>query len=397
MTVSKTISVRQVMNAAPIRLAPDRPVQEAIELMNQHRAGAVLVVADEKLVGIFTERDFLRRAVLASPGWRSIPIGEWMSPNPYSIHPDEGWEQAISSLERLHVRRLPVVEDGKVVGILSDRHLIAWRAEHLKSTVAARTRDLRQANEQLLSRDAEMSHYMKAAARLQRRVMLPQAPPAWPEVSIGVHYSPLDPLGGDYYDFALPDPDHLGILIADASGHGIPAAMVAIMTHFAFVEIAPKTLSPGEVLTSLNARLQDLADERFVTAFYGVFNRRTRRFTYANAGHPFPYRWSHSLRKSHQVSARGFLLGITPDEVYHEKSFDLEPGDRLCLYTDGVADTRNDRGESFGADRLADLLLFLPEEEPIASSLSRFTQALATFRGSEPPIDDVSLILAQIN
>jgi phosphoserine phosphatase RsbU/P len=319
-----------------------------------------------------------------------------MSPNPYTIEPDAGWDQALTSIERLRVRHLPVVEGGKVVGVVSARQLIARRAEHFKHVVEARTHELRQVNEQLLARDTEMRHYMKAAAKLQRKVVLPQSPPAWPDISLGVHYAPLDPLGGDYYDFAQPDDDQLGILIADASGHGIPAAMVAIMARFAFVEIAPLTRSPSEVLATLNVRLQELIDERFVTAFYGIFNRRTRLFTYANAGHPFPLHWSARNCAIQPLALRGFLLGISPDEVYREDTLQLEPGDRLCFYTDGIPDARNDAGESIGADWLAESLPQFPADEEASAWTDRAIRRLTAFRGACGPIDDMTLILAKV-
>ena len=214
--------------------------------------------------------------------------------------------------------------------------------------MAERTGQLRRANDALLARDAELTHYMKAAVRLQNRIVLPQAPPDWPEVAWGIHYAPLDPLGGDLYGFARPDDDHLGVLIADASGHGIPAAMVAILARLAFVDASSKPIHPGEVLAAMNDRLQDMADERFVTAFYAVLNRRTRRLTYANAGHPFPIWFSADRKTCAELPARGFLLGVMPQEVYQEKTVDLEPGDRLCLYTDGVADCRDE----FGGDSM---------------------------------------------
>src|SRR5207237_2296477 len=135
-----------------------------------------------------------------------------------------------------------------------------------------------------------------------------QSPPDWPEVAWGVNYAPLDPLGGDLYGFARPDEDHLGVLIADASGHGLPAAMVAIMTRLAFVEAARGTSRPGEVLAAMDQRLLDLADERFVTAFYGVFDRKNLRLKYANAGHPFPIWYSARTGRAVELSARGFLL-----------------------------------------------------------------------------------------
>ena len=285
------LAVRAVMTVDPVRCDPDRPIQEALEEMTRLRIGAVLVADGERLVGIFTERDFLKRATGASPGWRTMPVREWMTPDPHTIGPDVEWEEAARTMERLRVRHLPVLDGGQIVGVVSFRQLMARRAEYLNRVVADRTRDVRRANEALLARDAEMGHYMKVAAKLQKRLVLPHAPPDWPEVGWGVHFAPLDPLGGDFYDFAQPDADRLGVLIADASGHGIPAAMVAIMARQAFSEAAPFTSRPGEVLAAMNRRLQDLTDERFVTAFYGVFDRRTRRLTYANAGHPFPYRY----------------------------------------------------------------------------------------------------------
>jgi len=394
---SPNITVRQVMTENPICFAPDQPIQEALDVMNRLRFGSVLIVEGDRLVGIFTERDFLRRATTATPGWRTMPIGEWMSPNPYTIHPSAGWDEALTSLERLRVRHLPVVEDGKVLGIVSARQLIGRRAEYLKLTVDTRTQELRSAFDSLLARDQEMNHYMKAAARLQRRSVLPTSPPDWPEISVGFHYAPLDPLGGDYYDFARPDDDHLGILIADASGHGIPAAMVAIMARFAFVEAAARTRSPGEVLAALNNRLQDLTDERFVTAFYGVFNRRTRQLTYANAGHPFPYRWSAGSNVCQPLSARGFLLGISPEEIYREHCLKLEPGDRLCFYTDGIPDARNDMGESFGNERLEQFLPTLMEPHDPTNWTHSMINHVADFRAGQRPTDDMTLIMAKVN
>ena len=389
------LTVRRLMTPDPFRLSPDRTVQDALDLMNGHRIGAVLITdADGKLVGIFTERDFLRRATAAPPGWRTIPVREWMSPYPYTVHPDAGWEEAVTSMERLAVRHLPVLENGQVVGIITARQLIARRAGHLNQIVDARTRELRHANEDLMARDAEINHYMKAASRLQKRLVLPQEPPDCPEVAFGVHYDPLEPLGGDFYDFARPDPDHLGVLIADASGHGIPAALVAIVARLAFSEAARKSARPGEVLAAMNARLQGMADERFVTAFYGVFDRAARTFTYANAGHPFPYRYA-TAGRAEPLTARGFLLGVIPDERYAEKTIQLAPGDRLVFFTDGVADCRDERGEGFGPDRVGATLARLADR-PAAGVIDGIVEELKQFRGTARPVDDMTLVAAEI-
>lgn len=396
MPVTADLTVRRLMTTDPARVAPDQSVQAALDLMNARRVGAVLVAdANDKLVGIFTERDFLRQVCKGTGDWRSAPVHTWMSPYPYTIHPDAGWEEAVASLERLRVRHLPVVENGKLVGIVTTRGLVAHRADHLNQIVRERTGELKRANDALLARDAEVTHYMKAAARLQNRLIFPQAPPEWPQVAWAMHYAPLDPLGGDLYGFARPDDDHLGVLIADASGHGIPAAMVAIMTRLAFVEAARGTARPGEVLAAMNQRLLDLADERFVTAFYGVLDRKTRRLVYANAGHPFPICYSARTGKATELPARGFLLGVMAEEVYAERVVELLPGDRLVLFTDGVADCLDDRGETYGHERLRDLLPSLAVGTA-AQIADGYMKELTAFRGDAKPVDDMTLVVAEI-
>ena len=127
--------------------------------MNTRRVGAVLVAdANDRLVGIFTERDFLRHACASTGDWQTVPIRDWMSPYPYTIHPDAGWEEAVASMERLRVRHLPVVENGKLVGIVTTRELMAHRAEppepdRRRTHPGAAAR----ANDALLARDAEVT------------------------------------------------------------------------------------------------------------------------------------------------------------------------------------------------------------------------------------------------
>jgi sigma-B regulation protein RsbU (phosphoserine phosphatase) len=247
----------------------------------------------------------------------------------------------------------------------------------------------------LLSRDADLRYNLRAAGSFQTRLLLPHSPPEWQELRWGIHYAPLDHLGGDYYDVAHPDPDHLGFLIADASGHSIAAAMVAILSRIAFSEVAGSTTSPGKVLTFMNDRLQGLADERFVTAFYAVLNRRTLSLSYANAGHPYPVRRIAGTGKCQQLSAPGFMLGIMPGEEYREKTIQLAPGDRLCFYTDGLIETRNEIGETFGTERLLDCM-----DRHASSDAGQLAKEILRtqheFRGSYPITDDVTLVVAEL-
>ena len=389
------LTVRDLMDPAPVVVGPDRTVGELLPLMNEMRIGSVLVAdPDRRLLGIFTERDLLLRVADAVPGWRAYPVSDWMTRDPHTAGPDVGWEEAVSLMTRLRVRRLPVVDGGRVIGLLSTRMLMARRAEVLNQQVEARTAELRQANEALLARDQEVLYNLRAAGKLQKQ-LLPHAAPDWPELSWAVHFAPLDHLGGDYYDFAEPTPDHLGFLIADASGHSVAAAMVATLTRFAFAEVSRGTTSPGEVLAGLNQRLQGVTEERFVTAFYGVFDRRTRVLRYANAGHPHPLRWEAATGTVRPLAASGFLLGVIPDEVYAEKQVTLAPGDAVCFFTDGLIEARNEIGELYGEERVMDCLgtAAAAGEDVLAHVLA----CQRRFSSGVPLTDDVTVAVCRLS
>ena len=385
------LSVRQVMISEPICVGPEESIQQVLRRMSDLHIGAVLVTEDDRLLGIFTERDLLRHAAVAAVGWRQTPVAHWMTADPYTIDPDAGWEEAMSRLEQWHIRHLPVVEDDRVIGILSSRQLISRREEHLSQQISERTSELRQANEELLARDAEMTYHLRMAGRLMNRIVLPHASPSWPELVIGVEFIPLDLLGGDYYDFAYPDADHVGILIADASGHSLPAAMVAIMARIAFGTVAHTTIHPGEVLAAMNTRLQGLSDDRFVTAFYGVLDRRTYRLTYANAGHPMPLILRANSNRAESLLSRGLMLGILPDEVYTERTIDLSPGDRLCLFTDGVIESKNELGEILGSRRF-EAIMNARQRDSLTGLSMRLLADVNRFRAGRPASDDITLM-----
>lgn len=390
------LTVREVMDRDPVSVSPDCPVRDVLAVMNERRIGSVLIVGpDDQLAGIFTDRDLLKRVGLATPGWREAPVSNWMTTRPHTIEPHVGWDEAVERMGKLRVRHLPVIENGRVIGIISARMLMSRRTEYLNRRVEERTSELRGLNDQLLSRDAEILQYLRAAGRLQTKVMLPQSPPDWPHLRWAIHYAPLDHLGGDYYDFATPDSEHLGILIADASGHSIPAALVAILARFAFTQAAFKTQHPGDVLSAMNRYLHELIEERFVTAFYGVLDRGTGVFRYATAGHPPPLLLEAKSGQVRTLTASGFLLGIMPDEVYVPREVQLLPGDKMLFYTDGLVEARNEIGELYGNPRLEACLKTYGR----ATSAELLAQVLACqreFCGAEPLTDDLTIVIAEV-
>jgi serine phosphatase RsbU (regulator of sigma subunit)/CBS domain-containing protein len=390
------LTVRDVMEALPAVVSPDCPLRDVLALMNERRIGSVLVVRNgQQLCGIFTERDLLRRVAFAPPGWRDGPVAEWMTRDPHTVGPDVGWEEAVRMMETRRVRHLPVVDREYVVGVITSRMLMGRRTEYLNRRIEAAVAELRQANEQLLARDADMLYNLRAAGRLQTRVLLPHAPPARPDLHWAIHFAPLDHLGGDYYDFSTLDADRVGFLIADASGHSIPAALVAVMTHFAFEQAAAGATPPGDVLTAMNRQLQDLTEERFVTAWYGVFDCQAGRLRFATAGHPPPLVFRSADRGVSPLGGRGFMIGIVPGEVYTEREIELGPGDKIVFYTDGLVESRNEIGELFGTDRLARCLSEHGREGP--DEIMRAVLARrAEFGGTAPLTDDLTVAVAEI-
>ena len=388
------LKVREVMSRDPITVPPEESLQSVIRRMVENQIGAALVGTGGIVVGIFTERDLLRITPDAPSGWRQSPVAEWMTRNPHTISPDIGWEDAAVLLEGLHVRHLPVVENGRAIGILSARQLIAFRTEHQNRLVAERTRELELLAGEMAQRERQTQRSLKVAGRLMNRLLLPGSPPDWPEIAWAVHFRPLDPLGGDYYDFAQPDGRHLGVLIADASGHSLPAAMVAIMARIAFAEAGREATSPAAVLRGMNQRLQELTDEQFVSAFYGVYDRVLRRLTYAAAGHPPPLHYDAVSGTVQRLESRGLLLGIDPDADYDERTVALVPGDRLCLFTDGVTESKDPAGEPFGNVRLAESLMAATGHAPAV--LQRLLKEIAAFRDERPVTDDETILVAEV-
>jgi len=385
------LNVGQVMQHHPILVRPEDTVRNVLDLMTEARVGSVLVASPEgALLGIFTERDLLRRIGQKTIGWREEPVSDWMTANPRTVEPNVGWDHAVSLLHEHRIRHLPVIDGGRIVGILSSRHLMARRTEVLNQRVELRTQELQSANEQLIARDSEARHNLRAAGRLQTKLLLPQSPPDWAELSWAVEFKPLDHLGGDYYDYARPDAEHLGILMADASGHSVAAAMVAIMARFAFAEHAPKTTSPGSVLSAINEQLMDLVEERFVSAFYGVLNRSTRTLRYSSAGHPYPLHYCAASQTVKPLVSQGFLLGIMPGEVYVERSVALEPGDAICFYTDGVIEARNEIGEQYGEERLTECMLRAAGQSS-AAIRERILEEFRAFTGGVLLSDDLTM------
>jgi serine phosphatase RsbU (regulator of sigma subunit)/ketosteroid isomerase-like protein len=194
-------------------------------------------------------------------------------------------------------------------------------------------------------------------ARSIQHASLPKEVPRLEGWQISPFYKPAREVGGDFYDFHLLPEGRLGVVVGDATGKGVPAALV-MSTTCGMLQLAARALdstSPGEVLAQVNETLfARIPANMFVTCFYAILDPNSGRFTYANAGHDLPYLWHGG--HTEELRARGMPLGLMPDMSYEEKEIVLEPRDNVLLYSDGLVEAHDPKGEMVGFPRLRALV-----------------------------------------
>ncbi len=189
-------------------------------------------------------------------------------------------------------------------------------------------------------------------ARQIQSSILPARVPEFENLRIAASYHPMTAVAGDFYQFVRSDNNHLGILVADVSGHGIPAALISSMIKVAMQSVAVHADDPAQVLGGLNRILSNEAQGQFASAAYVWIDTENRNALYSAAGHPPLLCWRNKRGEMQRIESNGLLIGVEPDSQYPVCSVPLEPSDRLLLYTDGVTETENAAGEEFGNRQL---------------------------------------------
>jgi serine phosphatase RsbU (regulator of sigma subunit) len=190
-------------------------------------------------------------------------------------------------------------------------------------------------------------------ARSIQHASLPEEVPTLEGWQITPFYQPAREVGGDFYDFFELEDGRVGVVVGDATGKGIPAALVAEATSNMLRAVAQAfgSVSPGEVLARVNETLLTrIPANMFVTSFYAILNPEKCTLSYANAGHNLPYLWHGG--NAQELRARGMPLGLMAGMGYEEKETTLESGDGALLYSDGLVEAHDPKGEMFGFPRL---------------------------------------------
>jgi sigma-B regulation protein RsbU (phosphoserine phosphatase) len=214
---------------------------------------------------------------------------------------------------------------------------------------------LRGIREQLALQLLAIQKELETARQIQLSI-LPHEIPKVRGLDIAARYIPMTSVAGDFYDFLVVDQKHIGILVADVSGHGMPAALIASMLKIAFAAQAANAAHPEQVLSGLNLALCGKFQHHYVTAAYVFLDLEKRTLTYAGAGHPPLLLCHKSAACVQEVCENGLFLGKFDFATYASVELPLAPGDRLLLYTDGIPETENPAQVAFGDERFQEVL-----------------------------------------
>jgi len=239
-------------------------------------------------------------------------------------------------------------------------------------------------------RERERVEQEFSVARRIQQASLPKTLPVLEGWEIAPHYRPAREVGGDFYDVLELEDGQFGLVVGDATGKGVPAALVMATTCGMLRAAANSSNSPGEVLERVNEALSArIPPSMFVTCFYAVLDPESGRLLYANAGHDLPY-----LRRgggdAEELRARGMPLGLMPGMSYEEGDNYLREGDSVLFYSDGLVEARNPHREMFGFPRLRILIAGHNKERSLANFLM---EELWSFTGEGwEQEDDITLL-----
>jgi phosphoserine phosphatase RsbU/P len=239
--------------------------------------------------------------------------------------------------------------------------------------------------------EERMARELEMAARVQRE-LFPKALPARPGIDYAGACFPARGVSGDYYDFPPIGEGRLGLLLADVSGKGMPAALLGASLHGAVR--AHSDVGCGEALSKVNLLLYETsADDRFATVFYGIYDSASRVLTYGNAGHCAPM----LVRQETCVRLESLTApaGMWPALESEERTAQLASGDWLLVFSDGIPEAVNEQGEEFGEERLLAALRRLADGNA-AHLCEEIAEAVRNHAGSHPQADDITLIAVKV-
>lgn len=250
---------------------------------------------------------------------------------------------------------------------------------------------LKSVHSELYERNLQLKKELDIAKRVQQFIIPKDFSNIQYPVVSGL-YLPIEDIGGDFFDcYQLPD-DKYGFLIADVTGHGIPAALVMTMAKMIFNIYSTRYNSTSKLFSMVNSQMDGLLlDTQYITSFFVIYDNKTKTINFSNAGHTRALYYRAAKKKVIALDTNGFFIGLSKTNTYEEKKLSVEPGDKLLLYTDGITEIKNYDGEELGETRLAQ---FISDKSGISGE--RFCKALLeevkSFTPLENRVDDIALL-----
>jgi len=244
----------------------------------------------------------------------------------------------------------------------------------------------------------EIRQELATARRIQESI-LPGEAPRIEGLDLAFRYLPAAEVAGDFYEFLPGEGRRLGILVADVSGHGVPAALVASMMKVAVAAQAAHVASPGRLLSEINAIFHGKLKNQFITALYVYLDLEGGTLTAASAGHPPPLIWRHGSGEIEELPPGGLVLGRLRRAAYPEITVPLAPGDRILLFTDGIPEALSPGapgGQMFGEERLRSVLAGHASQSPEAMADALVAQVAAWTGRTSAFDDDLTLVVVGV-
>ncbi|MFW5799625.1 MAG: SpoIIE family protein phosphatase, partial [Spirochaetota bacterium] len=269
--------------------------------------------------------------------------------------------------------------------------------EHLEDMVEQRTSELNKVNKELKQINRAMLEELKMAQRVQESI-IPNVKnlPHIGRLNYGSDYTAMENIGGDLYDVIRVGRNSCGLLMADVSGHGVPAALITTMAKVSFNSNSRWGLTTGEICNSINDELYDFIGdlEYYLTAYYGIIDLETGIFNYTNCGHHPAILYRKRTGEFIKLDTDGFFIGAFSKVEYETGEVQLEEGDRILLFTDGIIEARNENKEFYEYERLMKYLndnSHLPTDVFVDNLIADVNE----FCGDEPADDDRAVLYVE--
>lgn len=248
---------------------------------------------------------------------------------------------------------------------------------------------------QLAVEQGRLEQELRMARQVQAN-LLPRQTPQAPGWEFAALWQPARQVAGDYYDFIPGEGGQLGLVIADVTDKGMPAALFMALTRSTIRASLDRAASPAEGINRANRLLcaDSASSGMFVTLFFAALNPASGLLTYVNAGQNPPLLYSARQKQLTRLSRTGMALGVSEDALLTQQEAQLEPGDFILLYTDGLTDALDAQEQEFGMERLEQTLL-AQYEAPASELAAAVSEAVLDFAGANSPFDDITLVVAK--